>query len=60
MVGRKKKIDKIVFADNGHGMKEDVLHKCLKLGHSFTGFEQDTRKLKQYEKIIEEYKKDHQ
>lgn len=34
MVGRKKKIDKIVFADNGHGMKEDVLHKCLKLGHS--------------------------
>lgn len=37
-----------------------IIKACLKLGHSFTGFEQDARKLKQYEKIIEEYKKDHQ
>lgn len=29
-----KKIDRILFADNGHGMNPELLHKCLKLGHS--------------------------
>jgi hypothetical protein len=29
-----KKIGRILFADNGHGMNPDLLHKCLKLGHS--------------------------
>lgn len=29
-----KKIETILFADNGHGMDTDLLHKCLKLGHS--------------------------
>ena len=29
-----KKIGRILFADNGHGMDVDLLHKCLKLGHS--------------------------
>jgi hypothetical protein len=29
-----KKIGRILFADNGHGMDIDLLHKCLKLGHS--------------------------
>jgi hypothetical protein len=32
--GTKKLIDKIIFLDNGHGMSIDLLHKCLKLGHS--------------------------
>lgn len=27
-------IDTIFFVDNGHGMDKDLLHKCLKLGHS--------------------------
>ncbi len=31
---RAKKIEKIFFADNGHGMDIELLHKCLKLGHS--------------------------
>jgi hypothetical protein len=31
---RKKTIESIIFADNGHGMDTDLLHKCLKLGHS--------------------------
>jgi hypothetical protein len=29
-----KKIGRILFADNGYGMNPDLLHKCLKLGHS--------------------------
>jgi hypothetical protein len=29
-----KKIGRVFFADNGHGMTPDLLHKCLKLGHS--------------------------
>lgn len=29
-----KKIGRILFADNGTGMNPDLLHKCLKLGHS--------------------------
>jgi hypothetical protein len=29
-----KKIGRVFFADNGHGMAPDLLHKCLKLGHS--------------------------
>lgn len=29
-----KKIGRVLFADNGHGMDFDLLHKCLKLGHS--------------------------
>lgn len=29
-----KKIETVLFADNGHGMDTDLLHKCLKLGHS--------------------------
>jgi hypothetical protein len=29
-----KKIGRVLFADNGHGMDVDLLHKCLKLGHS--------------------------
>ncbi len=31
---RSKKIDKVIFVDNGIGMDIDLLHKCLKLGHS--------------------------
>jgi hypothetical protein len=31
---RKKTIERILFADNGHGMDTPLLHKCLKLGHS--------------------------
>jgi hypothetical protein len=31
---RSKKIGKVFFADNGTGMDIDLLHKCLKLGHS--------------------------
>jgi hypothetical protein len=31
---RKKTIESIIFADNGHGMDTGLLHKCLKLGHS--------------------------
>ena len=31
---RSKKIGRIIFADNGIGMDIDLLHKCLKLGHS--------------------------
>jgi hypothetical protein len=31
---RSKKIGQILFADNGIGMDIDLLHKCLKLGHS--------------------------
>jgi hypothetical protein len=29
-----KKISRVLFADNGHGMDVELLHKCLKLGHS--------------------------
>lgn len=29
-----KKIARVLFADNGIGMEPDLLHKCLKLGHS--------------------------
>lgn len=31
------------------------LKACLKLGHSFTGFETDQRKIKQYKKIVEDH-----
>lgn len=31
---RTKKIGRVLFADNGIGMDSDLLHKCLKLGHS--------------------------
>lgn len=31
---RSKKIGRVIFADNGSGMDIDLLHKCLKLGHS--------------------------
>lgn len=31
---KSKKIGRVLFADNGHGMDPDLLHKCLKLGHS--------------------------
>jgi hypothetical protein len=31
---RSKKIGQVIFADNGTGMDIDLLHKCLKLGHS--------------------------
>lgn len=34
LVKNKKKISKVFFADNGIGMNSDLLHKCLKLGHS--------------------------
>jgi hypothetical protein len=34
LVGNKRKISKVYFADNGSGMNADLLHKCLKLGHS--------------------------
>lgn len=34
-----------------------ALRACLKLGHSFTAFEMDVKRLKRYEKIIEEHKK---
>jgi len=33
------------------------LKACLKLGHSFYGFEQDPRQLKKYEKILKEFSK---
>jgi len=32
--GRAKKIGRVIFTDNGHGMDIDLLHKSLKLGHS--------------------------
>lgn len=32
-----------------------ALKACLKLGHSFYGFEKDSRQLKKYEKIVKEY-----
>lgn len=31
---RMKKISRVIFCDNGHGMEVSDLHKCLKLGHS--------------------------
>lgn len=31
---RSKKVGRVIFCDNGHGMDIDLLHKCLKLGHS--------------------------
>lgn len=31
---RSKKIDSILFADNGQGMTSEILQKCLKLGYS--------------------------
>lgn len=31
---RSKKIGRVIFSDDGIGMEEDLLHKCLKLGHS--------------------------
>jgi hypothetical protein len=31
---RSKKIDSILFADNGQGMSAEILRKCLKLGYS--------------------------
>jgi DNA modification methylase len=31
------------------------LRACLKLGHSFYGFEKDSRQLKKYEKIVKEF-----
>lgn len=31
---RVKKIGRVIFADDGLGMDADLLHKCLKLGHS--------------------------
>ena len=30
----KRKLKKILFADNGHGMNQNELHKCLKIGYS--------------------------
>lgn len=33
-----------------------IIKSCLKLGHSLTGFESDLKKIKQYQKIIEEFK----
>jgi hypothetical protein len=33
-----------------------VLKACLTMGHSLTGFETDKRKMKQYQKIIEDFK----
>jgi hypothetical protein len=30
----KKRISRVLFCDNGDGMDVDLLHKCLKLGHS--------------------------
>lgn len=33
------------------------LKACLKLGHSLTGFELDQRKISQYKKVIEDYRK---
>jgi len=34
-----------------------TLKACLKLGHSFYGFEQDPRQLKKYEKILKDFAK---
>lgn len=34
-----------------------IIKTCLKLGHSFTGFEVDQRKINQYKKVIEEFQK---
>ena len=34
MQGKRKKINKITFVDNGIGMDFETLHTCLKLGHS--------------------------
>lgn len=31
---KSKDIDTVFFVDDGHGMDKDLLHKCLKLGHS--------------------------
>ena len=33
-VGSPGQIGQVLFADNGKGMDKDLLHKCLKLGHS--------------------------
>lgn len=33
------------------------LKACLKLGHSLTGFEMETRKISQYKKIIDDFKR---
>ena len=33
------------------------LKACLKLGHSLTGFETDTRKVAQYKKVIDDFKR---
>lgn len=37
-----------------------IVKSCLKLGHSLTGFETDHRKVAQYKKVIEEFKKRNQ
>lgn len=34
-----------------------ALKACLKLGHSFFGFETDPKRMKKYEKIVEDYRK---
>lgn len=34
-----------------------ALKACLKLGHSFHGFETDPKRMKKYEKIVEDYRK---
>lgn len=40
-----------------HMGNSGVLRSCLKLGHSLTGFEMDQRKIAQYKKVIDEFKK---
>ena len=35
-----------------------IIKSCLKLGHSLVGFESDPRKMKQYQKILDEIKRD--
>jgi DNA modification methylase len=37
-----------------------ALNACLKLGHSFYGFDTDQRKLKKYKKIIDEYRRNNE
>jgi tRNA G10 N-methylase Trm11 len=37
-----------------------ILKACLTMGHSLTGFETDKRKIKQYQKIIEDFKRKEQ
>jgi tRNA G10 N-methylase Trm11 len=32
-----------------------ALQSCLKLGHSFYGFEADSRKLNKYKKIVKDF-----